>query len=390
MGANPFFGVMYHWIGGFASATNFIPFRGIKRWSWEIYWLIQGIAAWIIAPTVLALIFIPQPFAILRQAYHTDQRSVLLALGFGILWGVGAITFGLAIRYLGIALGYAIALGLSAAFGIVMPPILYGQFGTILHQHSGQIILLGVLICLLSVAVNGAAGISKDREFTFEEKAEAGETDFSFGKGFAIAILAGIMSSCFNFGLDAGRPIGALTRESLLQGGHSDGLQNLPVLIIVLWGGFLTNLIWSAILIVQNGSIRQFAGEPGANPMRAIATSGNTMADFDPEDPQYSERLSVATLLLNYSFAALAGIIWYFQLFFYSMGTTRMGRYDFSSWTLHMASIIIFAALWGVVLREWKGTSTRTKMLVTAALVLLIGSTVVVGYGNYIQAILKA
>ena len=127
MEANPFLGVIYHWIGGFASATNFIPFRGIKRWSWEIYWLIQGFAAWIIAPLVLGSIFIPNMFGIIHQIYASDPGAIWFALLYGILWGVGGITFGLAIRYLGIALGYAIALGLCAAFGTIVPPIAHGQ-----------------------------------------------------------------------------------------------------------------------------------------------------------------------------------------------------------------------------------------------------------------------
>ena len=389
MGANPFVGVIYHWIGGFASATNFIPFRGIKRWSWEIYWLIQGFAAWIVAPVVLGSIFVPNLFGILRQSYAENPHRVLLALLFGALWGIGGLTFGLAIRYLGIALGYAIALGLCAAFGTIVPPIAHGQFMTILHQSSGQVILLGVAVCVIGVAVNGSAGVSKDREFTPEEKAEAGETDFNFGKGLAIAILAGFMSSFFAFGLDAGKPIGDLTKTRLLADGRLDLWQNLPILVVVLWGGFLTNFVWSWILIFKNGSASQFTGTPGLNPMRASATSGDTLADFDPEDPHYSERLSGSTLFANYLFAAMAGVIWYFQFFFYSMGQTKMGKYDFSSWTLHMASIIIFATLWGIFLKEWKGTSRRTKLLVASGLFLLVSSTVVVGYGNYLQSVLK-
>ncbi len=389
MGANPFLGVIYHWIGGFASATNFIPFRGIKRWSWEIYWLIQGFAAWIIAPLVLGSLFVPNLFGILGQINRSDPAAIHYALLWGVLWGVGGITFGLAIRYLGIALGYAIALGLCAAFGTIVPPIYDHQFGAILHSSSGQVILLGVAVCVLGVAVNGAAGVSKDRETTAEEKIEAGESDFNLGKGIAIAVLAGFMSSFFAFGLRAGKPLGELAKANLLAAGHSDVLQNLPVLVVVLWGGFITNFIWTAILIVKNGSIKQFFGEPGINPMRGAAVSGNTMADFDPTDPKYSERLSGSTLLLNYLFAALAGIIWYFQFFFYSMGTTKMGRYDFSSWTLHMASIIIFATLWGIALKEWKGTTMRTKGLVAAGLLLLIGSTVIVGYGNYMASLKK-
>ena len=386
MGPNPFIGVIYHWIGGFASATNFIPFRGIKRWSWEIYWLIQGFAAWIVAPALLGSIFVPNLFGIIHQVYLTNPRNVMLAFVFGVLWGVGGITFGLAIRYLGIALGYAIALGLCAAFGTVVPPIAHGQFGAILHSTAGQIILLGVLVCLIGVAVNGAAGVSKEREITPEEKAEAGETDYNFGKGIAIAILAGFMSSFFAFGLDAGKPIGDLARAQLLAAGRLDLWQNLPILVVVLWGGFVTNFIWSAILILQNGSVRQFAGEPGSNPMRATHATGQTLVDFDPLDPSTYDRLAPRTLIANYIFAAMAGVIWYFQFFFYSMGQTKMGKYDFSSWTLHMASIIIFATLWGLFLKEWRGTSRRTKTLVATGLFLLISSTVVVGYGNYLKA----
>jgi L-rhamnose-H+ transport protein len=386
VGPNPFLGVIFHWIGGFCSATNFIPFRGIKRWSWEVYWIIQGFAAWIIAPLVLANIFVPQLSSVMHEAYAKDPRALQYALLFGILWGVGGITFGLAIRYLGIALGYAIALGLCAFFGTLVPPVFNGQIMTLFHQTSGQIILLGVCVCVVGVAVNGAAGYSKEQEITPEEKAEAGERDYNFGKGVAIAILAGFMSSFFAFGLAAGKPLGDLAKVQLVASGRSDLWQNLPVLIIVLWGGFITNFIWSAILIFQNGSIRQFAGEPGINPMRAAATSGDTLVDFDPLDPSTYDRLAPTTLIFNYFFAALAGVIWYFQFFFYSMGQTKMGKYDFSSWTLHMASIIIFATLWGLVLREWHGTSRRTKLLVTCGLALLVGSTVIVGYGNYVHA----
>jgi L-rhamnose-H+ transport protein len=386
VGTNPFIGVIYHWIGGFASATNFIPFRAIKRWSWEIYWLIQGFAAWIVAPVVLAYIFVPNLAGILHTAYATHPSDVRYAFLFGALWGIGGLTFGLAIRYLGIALGYAIALGLCTAFGTLIPPIYTSQITTIMHETSGQIILLGVAICIVAVAVNGAAGWSKEQETTPEEKAEAGESDFSFGKGIAVAIFAGIMSSFFAFGLAAGKPIGDIAKTELLAHHRLDLWQNLPILIVVLWGGFLTNFIWSGILIIKNGSIKQFVGAPGNNPMRASHASGDTLVDFDPLDASTYDRLAPKTLVANYLFAAMAGVIWYFQFFFYSMGQTKMGKYDFSSWTLHMASIIIFATLWGLALKEWRGTSRRTKWLVATGLFLLVGSTVVVGYGNYLKA----
>jgi L-rhamnose-H+ transport protein len=380
VGANPFIGVLYHWIGGLASASNFIPFRGIKRWSWEIYWIIQGVAAWLIAPTLFALICVPHVFHILSLA---PTESIAYAVLWGVLWGVGGLTFGLAIRYLGLGLGYAIALGFCTAFGTLIPPIYHHQMYPILHERSGQVILLGVAMCLVAIAVSGAAGYSKEQEVSEEDKALAGERDFSFVKGLVIAIFAGIMSSFFAFGLDAGKPIADIARTQLLAAGRSDIVSNLPVLIVVLWGGFITNFIWSAILIIRNRSVRQFAGEPGDNPMGTATVTGDTLQDVDPR--QLLQRISPSVLTRNYLLAALAGIIWYFQFFFYSMGTTKMGKYDFASWTLHMASIIIFANLWGLALKEWKDTSFRTRALVFCGLALLVGSTIVVGYGSYLK-----
>jgi L-rhamnose-H+ transport protein len=301
----------------------------------------------------------------------------------GLLWGVGGLTFGLAIRYLGLGLGYAIALGFCTAFGTLIPPIYHGQMQTILRERSGQVILLGVLMCIVAIGVSGAAGYSKEHEVTAEEKAEAGERDFSFVKGLAVAVFAGIMSAFFAFGLDAGKPIADITRTQLLLTHRADLWANLPVLIVVLWGGFVTNFVWSAVLIFKNKSLMQFTGTPGVNPMGTAPVTGETLVDFDPRD--YLGRISPGVLTRNYLFAAMAGIIWYFQFFFYSMGTTKMGKYDFASWTLHMASIIIFANLWGIALKEWRGTSLRTRGLVACGLALLVGSTIVVGYGSYLK-----
>lgn len=381
MGPNPFLGIVYHWIGGFASATNFIPFRGIKRWSWEIYWLVQGFAAWIVAPLCIASLLVPHMFEVYR---HAPSSSIFYAVLMGALWGVGGLTFGLSVRYLGIALGYAISLGLCTAFGTLIPPIYTGEIHTIVHERSGQVILAGVAVCLLAVAVNGMAGFSKEKEVTPEEKVEIGESEFSLFRGLLIAIGAGVMSSFFAFGLKAGAPIAEVAKRQLLAQGHLDLWQNLPVLVVVLWGGFATNFVWSVILILKNHSVAQFAGEPGANPVRASAETGMTLQDVDPVG--YAQRIAPGVLAANYCFAALAGVIWYFQFFFYSLGQTQMGKYDFSSWALHMASIIIFATLWGIALKEWRGTSGKTRLLVTLGLSLLIASTLVIGYGNYLQA----
>jgi L-rhamnose-H+ transport protein len=371
---NPLIGVVYHWIGGLASASNFIPFRSIRRWSWEVYWILQGFAAWIVAPLLLAWLLVPDLWRILRVAPTTAMWHSAI---WGALWGVGGLTFGLSIRYLGIALGYAIALGFSTAFGTLMPPIFSGQMKTIIHQTGGRVILLGVGVCLLAIVVNGIAGYSKEREVPVEEKRSLGEADYSFGRGLVVAIFAGIMSACFAYGLASGKPIAALTQTHLQAAHRADLWQNLPVLVVVLWGGFITNLLWSVFLIVRNRSARQFFGSPGVNPMGSASSSAVAA--------EAGMRVSGSALVRNYALASLAGVIWYFQFFFYSMGETRMGRYDFSSWTLHMASIIIFATLWGIALKEWKDTSLTTKLLLGCGLFLLISSTVIVGWGNYLE-----
>src|SRR5271156_4651128 len=318
----PLIGVVYNWVGGLASASNFIPFRGIKRWSWEIYWIIQGFAAWILAPMILALLLVPNLFTILGAA---PTSSTTYACFWGVMWGVGGLTFGLAIRYLGIALGYAIALGFCTAFGTLMPPIFSGQMIAISHQTGGQVILLGVAVGMPAIAVNGFAGYSKEKEAPAEEKAALGERDYSFGKGLAVAIFAGIMSSCFAYGLTAGKGIAVIAHAQLLSHGRADLWQNLPVLVIVLWGGFFTNFLWSAILIIRNRSATQFLGTPGTNPMGTSSATGESLADLDPRQLNTHARLKPAVLIANYLLASLAGVIWYFQFFFYSMGQTLMG-----------------------------------------------------------------
>ncbi|WP_446744448.1 L-rhamnose/proton symporter RhaT [Silvibacterium acidisoli] len=379
MNASPWIGVIYHWLGGLASASNFIPFRPIKRWSWEIYWIVQGFAAWIVAPLVAVLLLVPHPFAVISASPSGPLHT---AIFWGAMWGIGGITFGLSVRYLGIALGYAISLGLCTTCGTLLPPIFHGGFAAIMGTPSGRVILLGVLICLAAIAINGFAGYRKEHEASREDLAAAGERDFSFTKGISVAVFAGVMSSCFAYGLDAGKPIAEIALARLTATHRASLWQNLPVLVVVLWGGFVTNFLWSLVLIIKNRSAGQFAGNPGSNPLGTSPTLGTTVY-IDPRSIQ--ERLTAPALFRNYILASLAGVIWYFQFFFYSMGETYMARFAFSSWALHMASIIIFATLWGIALKEWRGVSRTTLSLLLFGLFLLIASTVVIGWGDYLS-----
>ena len=384
MGPNPLLGVFFHWLGGLASGSFYVPFRRVKVWAWETYWLVGGFFSWIIVPWIIALWMTSDLLRVLRE---TPGQSLFWSYTFGVLWGLGGLTFGLTMRYLGMSLGMAVALGYTAAFGTLVPPIFRGVFATeVLGTHSGRTILAGVGICLLGIVFAGAAGMSKENEMSEVQK-RASIKEFNLKKGLLVATFSGVMSACFAYGLAAGDPI----KEITIRHGTPVLWQGLPVLVVVLLGGFTTNVIWCVILNVRNRTAYQYFSSKVRGPIPSRSDEPILENVIDAPAEEMAElagtgkpSLSKAPMLSNYFFSALAGTTWYFQFFFYTMGETQMGRYKFSSWTLHMASIIIFSTLWGIALKEWKGTSVRTKWLVGVSLLVLVGSTIVVGYGNYL------
>lgn len=351
MEANPFIGVILHMIGGLASASFYIPYGKVKKWSWETYWLVGGFFSWIIAPWVLAYAIMPSGVSVIDILSNSPVGSLAWAYAFGVMWGMGGLTFGLTMRYLGISLGMAVALGYCAAFGTLMPPIVAGNFMDILTTAPGQATLFGVMMCLGGIAVTGMAGMSKERELPSEKKREIIK-EFNFFKGIMVATFSGIMSAGMHYGFRAGEPIANLAVEY----GTPPLWQNLPVLCVVLAGGFTTNFIWCVGLNVKN-------------------RSGGEYLDFSLPSLWFS----------NLFFSAVAGVTWYMQFFFYSMGETKIGAFKFSSWTLHMASIIVFSSCWGILLHEWQGSSRRTFRLLFAGLAILMLSMIIVGYGNYLK-----
>jgi L-rhamnose-H+ transport protein len=347
---------------------------------------VGGFFSWIIAPWLLAGVMTNDVVGVLQE---TPGSALFWSYFFGVLWGLGGLTFGLTMRYLGMSLGMAVALGYCAAFGTLMPPIFRGEFmDKVIGTHSGVVILIGIFVCLLGIGIAGLAGISKERELPEEQK-RASIKEFDLKKGVMVATFSGVMSACFSFGLAAGDPIKAIT----LKHGTTTLWQGLPVLIVVLLGGFTTNVVWCAILNVKNktgyqylnSEIRNYPGRDQETILEnAIDAPGEEVASRSAVATMVKAPVMHAPMMSNYLLCALAGTTWYFQFFFYTMGETQMGKYGFSSWTLHMASIIIFSTLWGIALKEWKGTGTRTRSLVFLSLLVLIGSTVIVGYGNYL------
>ena len=244
MTPNPLLGVIFHWLGGLASGSFYVPYRGVKRWSWETYWLIGGFFSWIIAPVTLGMFLTNDLPAVLREA---SGSTLFWCYFWGMMWGLGGLTFGLTMRYLGMSLGMAVALGYCAAFGTLMPPIFDGVFvSNVLGTTSGQVILAGVAVCLSGIAFAGKAGMSKEREMSAEQKQEVIK-EFNLKKGILVATFSGVMSACFSYGLRAGDPIKAIT----LSHGTTTLWQGLPVLVPVLLGGFTTNFIWCVALNIQ-------------------------------------------------------------------------------------------------------------------------------------------
>ena len=351
MTPNPFLGVIFHWLGGLAAGSFYVPYRGVKKWSWETYWLVGGFFSWIVAPWIFGLTMTNDLFGVLARA---PAGTLFWAWFFGLLWGLGGLTFGLTMRYLGMSLGYGVALGICAVCGTLIPPIFKGAFGLIAESNAGRMTLLGIGVSVIGIALSALTGLSKERELPAEAK-KASVQEFNFRKGLGVALFCGVLSACFAFGLDAAAPLSELSAAA----GTSTLWTGLPKLVVILFGGFTSNAVWCVILNLRNRT--------GGEYLAARTAAGETV-------PR----------LVNLLFCALAGVTWYFQFFFYTMGETQMGRFGFSSWTLHMARIIIFSTLWGVALKEWSGTSRRTHGCIAAGIAVLVLATLVIGYGNYL------
>lgn len=404
-----FLGVIFHFIGGFASGSFYIPYKKVKGWSWESYWIIGGLFSWLIAPPLAAWLTIPHFGTIISEA---GTSTLLYTFMFGLLWGIGGLTYGLGVRYLGVSLGSSIILGLTMVLGSLLPSIYY-QFnpqegkdaiGVIVASTWGQIVLAGLLVCIVGIYLCGRAGTLKERQLklngsnglhdlpkpivrrtkvlvspsiaadngsntpVFEEVAVtpaappdahgavAHVSEYRFGLGIAVAIISGVLSACFNFGLEAGKPMADVANNVWKAANPGQGeflFQNNVTYVVVLWGGLTTNLLYCMYLNTKN----------------------KTFSDY---------RNAKTPLLQNYIFSALAGTTWFLQFFFYGMGESKLGNGP-SSWILHMAFIILVANGWGLALKEWSGVTKGTRLTIIAGIITIILSVLIVGYGNSLK-----
>lgn len=345
-----FWGIFFHAIGGLCAASFYLPINKIKKWSWETYWLVQGFGSWIIAPWLLSWFTVPDG-QLLYIVTNAPVESAFWATFFGAMWGIGGLTFGLSLRYLGISLGQSIALGFCTAFGTLIPPIYHSQLGELFGTLSGIITLVGVAVCLAGIAVVGYAGTLKEKNLTREEKLAAIK-EFALRKGIIIAVFSGIMSSCMAFAINAGEPIRDLAAAAGMQRIYS----NNPVYIFIMFGGFISNFIWCIFLGLRNKTIKDY-----------VSLKGKLLTN-------------------NLIFAMLGGFTWYFQFFFYGMGERQLGdKYNFASWSIHMAFIIAFSNMWGLILKEWKGSGVKILSWLIVGILVLIISTFIIGAGTYVS-----
>lgn len=329
-------------IGAMCQSSSYVPINRIKEWSWESYWVVQGVFAWLLLPLLGASLAVPAGESLLGLFASVPSFNLWMTVFFGVLWGIGGLTFGLSMRYLGVALGQSIALGTCAALGTIMGPVLMNVFFPELGALESLTfaVVLGVVVTLVGIAVIGVAGSMKAATLSEEEKKIA-VRDFNFPKGLAIALLAGFMSGCFNVGLEFGKDInfGSLTDPMF---------RTLPATLLVTIGGFFTNAVYCFWQNQRNG----------------------TWSDYGKAEVWKN----------NLFFCLLAGALWYSQFFGLSLGRSFFeagGALDTLSFCILMALNVVFSNVWGVLLGEWKGCSKATIAVLVVGIVVLIASSFV-------------
>ena len=323
-------------IGSFGQSSSYVPIKKIKSWEWENFWLVQGIFAWLVFPLLGALLAVPEGGSLFSLL---SSGGALKAIVYGVLWGVGGLTFGLSMRYLGVALGQSISLGTCAAFGTLFPALMAG---TDLFHGEGLVLLLGVCITLAGIAVIGYSGSLRSQSMSEEEKKAAGK-DFALTKGLLVALLAGVMSACFALGLDAGSSI----KEAALSANVNPLYAGLPVILLVTFGGFLTNAAYCFWQNIKNGTTKDYF------------------------------KVSPSLFVNNVLFCMLAGVLWYSQFFGLEMGKsffTDNAVLMAFAWSILMSLNVVFSNLWGIILREWAGADRKTLVTLGIGLLILIFS----------------
>lgn len=342
MNSSILLGILLIALGAFSSGSFAVPFGKIKGWKWESYWMVFSFGAYVIFPLIACFIFAPDFVTIIRT---TSTSTLITVFLLGAVYGVGNLSFGLALRYLGLSLGYALALGLMLAIGTLIPPMLDGRLEVMMQGSGGTLLIWGVVVACFGIAVSAWSGILKDKSVQDSKKQESiGE--FNLIKGALAAVLVGFTGSAMSLGFEQGLAISDLAAKS----GVDPLFTMMPVLVVLFSGTFVTTIVWCIYLGYRNNSLKD-----------------------------YSTASSSKVLALNYVFGLMAAALWFGQFIVYGMGKSKMGPFTFTSWGILMALTIVFATVWGLLRNEWKGAPTKVYVLMIISLLIIIASSFMIG-----------
>jgi L-rhamnose-H+ transport protein len=336
-------GVMYHAVGASGAALCYTPQKKVVGWSWQTYWLAQAFICWLLLPILVAYFTIPQLTDVLNESPSSAmQKSFFL----GMAYGIGGTAFGVAIRYVGFSLTYAIAVGISCVLGTLLPPAVHGTLNEVLKTNGAGYLLSGVAMGAAGIALCGIAGRNKEKDI--EEK-HGNKMGFSLTKGLPLCFLAGVLSAVYGFSLDQGQPIADVAAKY-----GAGNFQGNAIYIFSNTGAFVTTLLYCLYLHAKEKTFAQYTSSASHS------------------------------LAMNYSMALLTGFLWYGQFFFYGLGHVRMGYYKFTSWAIHMIMLVLLSSLAGLIMKEWKNCSPKTMRVLFSALIVLVIAILLLTYGNYL------
>lgn len=344
--SNPLLGVALHAVGATFAATCYTPEKQVRGWSWQTYWLTQASFCWFLLPLLGAWLTIPQLATVLSEA---PRPAMLHSFLLGSAYGIGGTAFGISIRYIGFSLTYAIAVGLSSVLGTLIPPLVKGTLGATLGKPGAEWIVAGIIIGTMGIAGAGWAGRLKERDLSAQQ--QSGQ--FSLMKGLLLSLLAGVLSAVYGFALEAGEPIADVATA------HGAGVfRGNVVYIFSNTGAFVTTAIYCLYLHARHKTLGELVELPAGQPKAALP--------------------------VNFLMAAITGLFWYGQFFFYNLGHVRMGAYKFTSWAIHMIMLVLISNLVGVALREWRQCRRLTLQTITLAFIVLVAAVLALTYGNYL------
>ncbi len=344
--SNPLLGVALHGVGAFFAATCYTPQKRVKHWSWQTYWLTQAAFCWFLLPLVGAALTIPDLAAVLHEAPRPAMFNSFL---LGAAYGIGGTAFGISIRYIGFSLTYAIAVGLSSVLGTLIPPLVKGTLTDTLSKPGSLWIDAGVIVGACGIGFTGLAGRLKEIDLAAQQE----RNEFSLAKGLALSLLAGVLSAVYGFALEAGEPIADVASA------HGAGVfRGNVVYIFANTGAFLTTAVYCLYLHWRHQTLSELVELPAGTEQRRLP--------------------------LNFVMAAVTGLFWYGQFFFYNLGHVRMGHYKLTSWAIHMILLVLFSNLVGLALREWRRCRRITDLTIGVGLLVLVGAILLLTYGNYL------